>query len=90
LVSRRTQAKTIRIITVLKKVAKSELTSSTPIFAKMAVSAANTAESSAQNYHDASGLVIVFLPGSKIYHHYGNRDGLSLYFSFQVNSSQMV
>ena len=38
-----------RITIVLKKVAKSELTFSIPIFAKIAVSAAKIADSNAQN-----------------------------------------
>ena len=43
---------TIRITTVLMKVAKSESIFSMPILAKMAVSAAKAADSKAQNCHD--------------------------------------
>jgi len=44
--------------TVRMKVAKSELTFSTPTLAKIAVKAANTAESTAQNCHAVRTLFI--------------------------------
>ena len=47
------QPSTSRITIVRMNVAKSEFTSSTPTFAKIAVNAANVAESSAQNCHES-------------------------------------
>jgi hypothetical protein len=46
---------------VLKNVAKSAFTSPTPTLAKIAVRAANTAESSAQNCHDVIVFIISFI-----------------------------
>lgn len=43
---------------VLMNVAKSEFTFSMPIFAKMAVRAANPADRTAQNYQEASAVFI--------------------------------
>ena len=44
---------------VRMKVARSELTFSTPTLAKIAVSAANTADSTAQNCHDENALAFM-------------------------------
>ena len=47
----------MQITTMVRmKVARSELTFSTPTFAKIAVSAANTADSTAQNCQDENAL----------------------------------
>ena len=46
------------------KVAKSEFTFSIPIFAKMAVSAAKAAESSAQNVHESAKFFIAIYSGT--------------------------
>jgi hypothetical protein len=52
----------IAVWTVRIKVAKCELTFSIPIFAKIAVRAANPAESSAQNTHESSRFFIARCP----------------------------
>ena len=48
------------------KVAKSELTFSTPTLAKIAVNAANAADMEAQNCHDENRFFIVLTPQSGI------------------------
>src|SRR5580704_9469835 len=50
----------MQITTMVRmKVARSELTFSTPTFAKIAVRAANTADSTAQNCHDENALAFM-------------------------------
>src|SRR5882724_3031722 len=64
-----------KTITVRMKVARSGLMSSTPTFAKIAVSAANTADSTAQTCHDdsASAFMKGSLGGRRISRHSGAR-----------------
>jgi hypothetical protein len=53
------KASVTRMTMVRMKVAQSELMFSTPILAKMAVSAANAADNKAQNTQDAIGMVVI-------------------------------